>query len=67
MENLVINGSKNLITKFRPYLFIELLKTNGEDIINFFKENDYKIYLKGLEAFILPNESKVSFSGLKKL
>ena len=67
MENLVINGSKNLITKFRPYLFIELLKTNGEDIINFFKKNDYKIYLKGLEAFILPNESKVSFSGLKKL
>ena len=67
MENVEINGSKNLIIKFRPFLYIELLKTKNDDVINFFKENDYRIYLKGLNAFMIPDELEVNFSGLKKL
>ena len=67
MENVAVNGARNLIIKFRPFLFIELLKTKNEEIINFFKKNDYRIYLKGYNAFMIPNESSVNFTGLKKI
>jgi len=67
MENLVLKGSKNLIVKHRPFLFMELLKSKLEDITEFFKDKDYNIYGKGMDAFILPIESKINFKGLKKL
>ena len=67
MENLVLKGSKNLIVNHRPFLFMELLKSKLEDITEFFKDKDYNIYSKGMDAFIIPVESKVSFKGLKKL
>jgi FkbM family methyltransferase len=67
MENIAIDGSKNIINKFRPILYIELLKANNEDIINFFKKNDYRIYLTSNNAYLIPNESTINFTGLKKL
>ena len=67
MENLVLKGSKNLIVNHRPFLFMELLKSKLEDVTEFFKDKDYDIYSKGMDAFIIPVESKVNFTGLKKL
>ena len=67
MENLVLKGSKNLIENHRPFLFMELLKSKLEDITEFFKDKEYNIYSKGMDAFIIPVESKVNFKGLKKL
>ena len=67
MESLVLKGSKNLITNHRPFILIELLKTKLEDITKFFRDKDYNIYSKGMDAFVIPIESKVNFKGLKKL
>ena len=67
MENLVLKGSKNLIVNHRPFLFMELLKSKLEDITEFFKDKDYNIYGKGMDAFIIPIESKFNFKRLKKL
>ncbi len=67
MESVAIEGSKNIIKKFRPILYIELLKTNNEEIINYFKNNNYRIYLTSNNAFLIPNESKINFTGLKRL
>ena len=67
MESLVLKGSKNLITNYRPFVLIELLKTKLEDITEFFRDKDYNIYSKGMDAFVIPIESKVNFKGLKKL
>lgn len=67
MENLVLKGSKNLIVNHRPFLFMELLKSKLEDITEFFKDKEYNIYSKGMDAFIIPVESKMNFKGLKKL
>ena len=67
IENLVLKGSKNLIVNHRPFLFMELLKSKLEDVTEFFKDKDYNIYSKGMDAFIIPVESKVNFKGLKKL
>ena len=67
MENLVLKGSKNLIFNYRPFLLIELLKSKLEDVTEFFRDKDYNVYSKGMDAFVIPNESKVDFKGLKKL
>ena len=69
MENLVLKGSKNLIVNHRPFLFMELLKSKLEDITEFFKDKNYNIYSRGMDAYIIPGEfeSKVNFTGLKKL
>ena len=67
MESVAIEGSKYIIKKFRPILYIELLKTNNEEIINYFKNNNYRIYLTSNNAFLIPNESKINFTGLKRL
>ena len=67
MENLVLKGSKNLIVNHRPFIFMELFKSKLEDVTEFFKDKDYNIYKKGMDAFVIPVESKVNFKGLKKL
>ena len=67
MENLVLKGSKNLIVNHRPFIFMELFKSKLEDVTEFFKDKDYNIYKKGMDAFVIPVESKVNFKGLQKL
>ena len=67
MEHFALKGSKELILKYRPYLYVELRKTKKDELITFFKENKYEIYQKGLDAFILPIESKINITGLNKL
>ena len=67
MENHVLKGSENLIVNHRPFLFMELLKSKLGDITDFFKDKDYTIYRKGMDAFVIPVESKVNFKGFQKL
>ena len=67
MENLVLEGSKKLIVNHRPLLFMELLKSKLDEITEFFKDKDYTIYIKGMDAFIIPVESKINLEGLKRL
>jgi FkbM family methyltransferase len=67
MENLVLKGSKNLIVNHRPFIFMELFKSKLEDVTEFFKDKDYNIYKKGMDAFVIPVESKINFKGLQKL
>ena len=67
MEDVAIEGARNIIKKFRPILYIELLKTNNKEIINYFKSNNYKIYLTSNNAFLVPNESRINFTGLKTI
>ena len=67
MEDVAIEGSRNIIKKFRPIFYIELLKTNNKEIISYFKSNNYRIYLTSNNAFLVPNESKINFTGLKTI
>ena len=46
---------------------MELLKSKLDEITEFFKHKDYTIYSKGMDAFIIPVESKINFKGLKRL
>lgn len=68
MEHFVINGGKELIKSHRPFLFMELVKTETETILNFFKEIDYSAYQINTEnGLFIPNELKVPIKNLKKL
>jgi len=67
MENLVLEGSKKLVINYRPFLFIELFKSKLENVIEFFKNKDYNIYSTGRNAYAIPIEAKVNFTGLKKM
>ena len=67
MENLVLEGSKKLIVNYRPFLFIELFKSKLDNVIKFFKNKDYSIHSTGRNAYIIPIEAKVNFTGLKKI
>lgn len=44
MEVKVLKGAQKSITKFRPYMLIEHLKSDKEEIISWLKSSDYIIY-----------------------
>tara|TARA_Y100000768_G_scaffold230565_1_gene174093 strand:+ start:100 stop:861 length:762 start_codon:yes stop_codon:yes gene_type:complete len=67
MENLVLEGSKKLVINYRPFLFIELFKSKSDNVIEFFKNKDYNIYSTGRNAYAIPIEAKINFTGLKKI
>lgn len=68
MEHFVIKGGRELIKNHRPFLFMELVKTETETILNFFKEIDYSAYQINTEnGLFIPNELKVPIRNLKKL
>ena len=63
----MLEGSKKLVINYRPFLFIELFKSKLENVIEFFKNKDYNIYSTGRNAYAIPTEAKVNFTGLKKM
>lgn len=68
MEHLVIKGSREIIIKHRPFLLMELVKTETKNILNFFKEINYSAYLINSEnGLFIPNEIGVPIRNLKKL
>jgi len=68
MEHLVIEGGKELIYKHRPFLFIELVKTEAKNILKLFQKIDYSAYLINKEnGLFIPNEMGVPIKNLKKL
>ena len=67
IENFVLEGSEKLIVNYRPFLFIELFKSKLDNVIQFFKNKDYNIHSTGRNAYIIPIEAKVNFTGLKKM
>ena len=48
MEEEVLLGSKNLINKCRPILLIEHIKSNNENLTQFFEKNFYKLFYLGI-------------------
>jgi FkbM family methyltransferase len=72
-EYFILNGSKNLIKKFRPIIQMEwnnsnMLQCNIKyiDIINLIKSYNYTpLMILGEELFIIPNEKYNDFKHLK--
>ena len=68
MEHLAIKGGAHLIKKQRPFLLIELIKTDHFPILKIFGELNYKAYLINNEnGLFIPNEYDLPIKNLKKI
>lgn len=68
MEHLAIKGGAHLIKKQRPFLLIELIKTDHIPILKIFGELNYKAYLINNEnGLFIPNEYDLPIKNLKKI
>ena len=68
MEHLAIKGGEQLIRKQRPFLLIELIKTDYFPILKIFGELNYKAYLINNEnGLFIPNEYDLPIKNLKKI
>ncbi len=66
MEDKAIEGAVNTIDKYRPICYIEIVKTNANFVLEFFKTREYDAYRKGMDAIFIPKEYGFSVNGLKR-
>ena len=72
MENLAVRGAKNLLIKHRPFVFMELFKTDIHEVIAFFKSQHYNVFMflgantvfQNIDAFFIPAESMNCTKGM---
>ena len=68
MENLVIEGGLKFIKRNRPFLLVELIKTDTKSILKIFSDMNYKIYsINSENGLFIPNEQDVPIRNLKRL
>ena len=46
METEVLNGASDSIKQHKPVMLVEILKTGGDRIIDFFKDLNYEFFIK---------------------
>ena len=68
MEHLAIKGAMEIIKKNKPVLLIELKKTEINQILNFFREEEYSAYfIKGGNGLFVPNYMGVQIKNLERI
>lgn len=55
MEEDVLNGACDLIEKFNPMMFIEIIKSNKENLYNFLTERNFTIFPLGINILAVHN------------
>ena len=65
MEIHALNGGKETIKKFRPWCWIEYIKSDLQDFINFFKNLDYNLYFVD-EANIVASPNNTVYPWMKQ-
>ena len=56
MEGAVIEGAKNTIEKLKPIIFVEVLKSNPDEIHNTLSDLGYKIFPMGMNSLAVSKE-----------
>lgn len=65
MEMKVLKGSENSIDQFRPFILVEYLKSNKNEMIEWFKSKKYVIYSGiGANYFCIPRELGIEIRDL---
>lgn len=65
MEIYALNGGKETIKKFRPWCWIEYIKSDLNDFINFFNKLDYSLYFVD-EANIVASPNNIVYPWMKQ-
>jgi hypothetical protein len=65
MEMKVLKGAAKSILNFRPFMLIEYLKSDRDEIIDWLKTANYKVYSGiGANYLCVPEESSIIFNDL---
>ena len=67
MEDKAFSGSHQLFQKNKPICFVEILKTDVNFIIDFFKSYDYVGFQKNADLIAIPPEHQFSIQGLNRI
>ena len=67
MEDRALNGAIQTIETHRPVCFIEILKTDVDFVLNFFKTRNYVAFQSNADAIFIPSELGYNLADLKKL
>jgi FkbM family methyltransferase len=64
MEHLAMQGATGVLENHRPYLFVEIIKTDKKQLFGILKKNNYNIYMLGGDALCIPQEQGVKVIGV---
>lgn len=53
METEVLNGASDSIKQHKPVMLVEILKTGGDRIIDFFKDLNYEFFIKDINLLAI--------------
>lgn len=67
MEDKALLGARKTISAHRPVCFVEVLKTDKEFVIDYFRNLRYVGYLKGSDLIVIPIEHKFGITGLERI
>lgn len=58
MEEEVLNGALKLISTSKPIIFIEVIKSNKQQLINLLEEHNYQLIHLGMNTLAINNDDK---------
>ncbi|MBS0408504.1 MAG: FkbM family methyltransferase [Proteobacteria bacterium] len=67
MEDRALTGARRTVAKHRPICFVELTKTDADFVQAFFRDQDYRGYLRREDLIAIPAESNLGLAGLAQL
>jgi FkbM family methyltransferase len=67
MEDKAFIGAKLLLKKYKPICFIEILKTDVDFLINFFKDLGYLGFQKNADLIVIPIEYQIQINGINRI
>jgi len=67
MEQKVLDGSVNIFSKSSPICFIELFKSDSDNLISFFKSKNYIGYSTQQDLLAIPSKFALQVNGLNRI
>jgi hypothetical protein len=62
MEEDVLEGAKDAISKFKPIMIIEIIKSNKDNLLSFLEPMGYFIYPLGINLLAIHKEDPINSS-----
>ena len=62
MEEDVLEGAKDAISKFKPIMIIEIIKSNKDNLLSFLEQMGYFIYPLGINLLAIHKEDPINSS-----
>jgi FkbM family methyltransferase len=67
MEHIALRGCGETLRRHRPFLFLELLKTDVTACLRTLAAHSYRVYQHGMDAIALPSECDIAIGGMPEM